>query len=130
MLAHFQVVPLEHRQHQLVGSARISGGLENNQHSSVKMPGDLLAGADDVAHVRVFCLAERRGYADIDGDEGRNGTEIRGGPELPGPYQRLQRGGGHVLYIRFPAVDRVHFGPESSGPPRISVPWRPSTQST
>ena len=62
----------QHRQHHFVRGARIRGGFQNHQHPGVEVPGDLLAGRHDEAHVRVFGLAQRRGHADVDGVEFEN----------------------------------------------------------
>ena len=43
----------------------IGGRFQDHEHSLVKIFGDLLAGRDDVAHVRIFGFPERSGDADI-----------------------------------------------------------------
>ena len=60
----------------------IGGGFQNDQHAGMEVLGDLLAGGHDVAHVRVFGLAQRRGHADVDGVELGDHGEIRGGAEF------------------------------------------------
>ena len=69
ILADLQPGFFEHRQHQLVGGAGIGGRFQNHQHAGMKIFRDLLAGVDDVAHVRIFGLAQRRRHADVDGVE-------------------------------------------------------------
>ena len=108
VLAHLQLRLLEHRQHQFVGGAGIGGRFQDHQHAGVKVFGDLLAGVDDVAHVRIFGLAQRRRHADVDGVQVRDRGEIGGGAKLAGFDQGyfLHR---HVLDVGFAAIQGVDF---------------------
>src|SRR5579862_1487444 len=71
--------------------------------------GDLLAGADDEAHVRVLGLAQGRGHADVDGIELTDDAEIGGRADLAGFHQRLQYRRGNVLNVGFALHDRIDF---------------------
>ena len=64
---------------------------------------------DDVAHVRVFGLAQRRGHADVDGVEFLHGREIGGGTELAGLHQRPEDGAGNVADVRIAGIDAPGF---------------------
>jgi len=67
--------PCEHGEHQFIGGAGIGGGFEDDQHTGVKIFRDRLAGADDIAHIRILGLAQWSGDADIDGVEIGDGGE-------------------------------------------------------
>src|SRR5207249_4913750 len=92
-----------------------------HEHALVEVPGNLLAGRDDVAHVRVFGFTQRRGDADIYSIEFGNHAEVSGGAELT----RLDQGFEDPLwnigdvglarvdfgYLRFTEIDSDHFEP-------------------
>ena len=56
----------EQRLHHFVGRARIGRRLEDDQHARVQVLGDRLDRRDDVGHVGVLGLAQRRRHADVD----------------------------------------------------------------
>ena len=65
-LAHLQSGLLEHGQQQFVGGTGIGCGFQNQQHAGMEVLRDFLARGDDIAHVRIFGLAQRRWHADVD----------------------------------------------------------------
>ena len=67
---------------------------------------DLLTGIDDVAHVGIFGLAQRRGDADIDGVHRCGSGEISGGFQLAGLHQWSEHRSGDVLNIGLAAIER------------------------
>jgi len=75
----------------------------------MKVPGDFLAGGDDIAHVRVFGLAQRCGYADVDGVQighGRKSEVARSFPDsTSGPSVAL----GTSPTYESPAFTRLAF---------------------
>ena len=85
--------------------------------AGVEVPGHLLAGGDDVAHVRIFGFAQRGGDTDVDGVQLEHGREIGGGAEFPGFHQRAEDGAGNVPDIGIARVDApdLLFGDVDSG---------------
>jgi len=100
---------LEHWQQHFFRGAGIGGGFEDHQQAGVGVPGDLLGRGHDVAHVRILGLAQRSGYADVDGVQFRDDGEIRGGAERAGLDEGPQRPGGDVLNIRAAGVQLRDF---------------------
>ena len=87
VLAHLEAALFEHRQHEFVGGARIGGGLQDDQLTGPQPLRDLLRRRDDVGHVRVLRLAERRRDADVDGVQLAEHVEVGGRAE---PLRRHQ----------------------------------------
>src|ERR1035438_6970559 len=82
ILPHAQAGFFEHGQQQLYGSAGIGGRFQDDEHSGMEMLDDFLAGGHDVAHIRVFGLAQGRGHADVDGVQVAHRAEIGGRAQL------------------------------------------------
>ena len=74
----------EHRLHDFVGRAGIGRRLEHDEHARVQVLRDRLDGRDDVGHVRVLRLAQRRRHADVDGVELLDDREVGRRVELAG----------------------------------------------
>ncbi len=70
---------------------------------------DFLAGGHDVAHVRIFGLAQRRGHADVDGVEIADGGKIGGGAKFAVRHERLDGRRRNVADIGIARVDSLGF---------------------
>ena len=68
---------LEHRLDDFVGRPRIGRRLEDDQHARMQVLRDALDRRDDVGHVRVLRLAQRRRHADVDRVEILDDGEVR-----------------------------------------------------
>ena len=66
VLAGLEAGRFEHRLHDLVGRAGIGRRLEADELPGVQVLGDRFDRRDDVGHVRVLRLAQRRRHADVD----------------------------------------------------------------
>ena len=66
VLAGLQAGRLEQRLHDFFGRARVGRRLEADQHARMQVLGDRLDRRDDVGHVGVLRLAQRRRHADVD----------------------------------------------------------------
>ena len=99
----------QHRQNQLVGRAGIGGRFKNHQHARMEVFRDLLARRDDVAHVRILGLAQRRRNADVDRVQFRNDGEIRGGIQLTFRNQLRDLIARHILHIRMSGIELGNF---------------------
>ena len=64
ILVELKALFLKHRLQDLVGRARIGRRFEDDQLPATHVFLDLAAGGQDIGHVRIFCLSERRRDAD------------------------------------------------------------------
>jgi hypothetical protein len=110
-----QPAALEHRTDDLVGGARIRGGLEHDQLARVKVFAHLLDCRNDVGKVGVFRLAQRRRDADADGiGLGEDREVFRGRQparvdQLAHAFARHIRDVGHApSNTLYPALIQIH----------------------
>ncbi len=71
---------------------------------------DLFARRDDVAHVGVFGLAQRRGDADVDGVEVADDREIGRGTQFAAGHQGRERGRRNVADVGIAGVEARDLG--------------------
>src|SRR5690606_28847239 len=95
------------RHDQLIRRAGVRGTLQHDKLAGAAVLGDLICRRDDVAHVRVFGLAERCRHADADRVYIAQHAVIRRRGEQP----RLDRAGDVVRRdvgdVALPAVDQL-----------------------
>ena len=72
--------------------------------------GDLAARGHDIAHVRIFGLAQRSRHADVHGIEVADHRKVSRGLYFSGCNQRRQRGFGNVADIGISFIDPRDLG--------------------
>ncbi len=100
----------EHRLENLVGRAGIRRRFEDDELAAPHVFLDLLAGRDDVGHIRVLRLAERRRDANDDDVAFGQSAEIgsRGEQALRDGFGNVF--GGYIDDVRLAFLDRLGFG--------------------
>jgi hypothetical protein len=82
-VAYAQIRLFEHGEHQFIGSARVGGGFQDQQHSGMNMFRDLLIRIDDVTHVRIFGFTKGRRHGDVNGVEEATAPKSAAARSLP-----------------------------------------------
>ena len=121
VLAALQAGGLEDGLDQLFGGSGVGGGLEDDHHPAVQVPGDRAGRGLDIADVRLLVGVEGRGDADGDEIHLLDKAEIGRGGEAALLHQAGEVGVHDILDIVFAGIDQIDFlfldiepdGPES-----------------